>query len=61
MPLDDAPRGYEMFNNKEDECIKIVLKPLIILTLTWRAIVQSTRVARSNGSRDGHGRDQQNR
>lgn len=27
MSLEDAPRGFEMFANKEDECIKIVLKP----------------------------------
>jgi threonine dehydrogenase-like Zn-dependent dehydrogenase len=27
MPLQDAPRGYAMFRDKEDECIKIVLKP----------------------------------
>jgi threonine dehydrogenase-like Zn-dependent dehydrogenase len=27
MPLDEAPRGYEMFLNKEDSCIKVVLKP----------------------------------
>ena len=27
MPLADAPKGYEIFNKKEDECIKIVLKP----------------------------------
>jgi threonine dehydrogenase-like Zn-dependent dehydrogenase len=27
MTLDDAPEGYKMFNNKEDGCIKIVLKP----------------------------------
>ncbi len=27
MPLTDAPQGYEMFKNKEDNCIKIVLKP----------------------------------
>lgn len=27
MKLDDAPHGYDIFNNKEDECIKIVLKP----------------------------------
>ena len=26
LPLDDAPRGCAMFN-KEDDCIKIVLKP----------------------------------
>ena len=27
MPLADAPKGYQMFTNKEDQCIKIVLKP----------------------------------
>ncbi|HVL76611.1 MAG TPA: zinc-dependent alcohol dehydrogenase [Noviherbaspirillum sp.] len=27
MSLEDAPRGFEMFSNKQDECIKIVLKP----------------------------------
>jgi threonine dehydrogenase-like Zn-dependent dehydrogenase len=27
MRLDDAPEGYAMFRNKEDDCIKIVLKP----------------------------------
>ena len=27
MALDDAPRGYEMFCDKQDECIKVVLKP----------------------------------
>jgi glycerophosphoryl diester phosphodiesterase len=27
LPLEDAPRGYEIFKNKEDNCIKIVLKP----------------------------------
>jgi threonine dehydrogenase-like Zn-dependent dehydrogenase len=27
MDLDDAPRGYEMFKNKEQECNKVVLKP----------------------------------
>ncbi|HEV2802723.1 MAG TPA: zinc-dependent alcohol dehydrogenase [Pyrinomonadaceae bacterium] len=27
MPLDDAPHGYNIFNNKEDDCVKIVLKP----------------------------------
>lgn len=26
MSLDDAPEGYEMFLNKEDECLKGVLK-----------------------------------
>ncbi|MFC7643423.1 zinc-binding dehydrogenase [Streptosporangium lutulentum] len=27
MRLEDAPRGYEMFKNKQDECNKIVLTP----------------------------------
>jgi threonine dehydrogenase-like Zn-dependent dehydrogenase len=27
MRLDAAPQGYEMFVNKEDECMKVVLKP----------------------------------
>jgi threonine dehydrogenase-like Zn-dependent dehydrogenase len=27
LPLEDAPRGYEIFQKHEDNCIKIVLKP----------------------------------
>jgi threonine dehydrogenase-like Zn-dependent dehydrogenase len=27
MRLDDAPVAYDMFNDKEDECLKVVLKP----------------------------------
>ncbi|HEX8138047.1 MAG TPA: zinc-dependent alcohol dehydrogenase [Pyrinomonadaceae bacterium] len=27
MSLDEAPHGFDIFCNKEDECIKIVLKP----------------------------------
>ncbi|MDF5715533.1 MAG: glutathione-dependent formaldehyde dehydrogenase [Rhizonema sp. NSF051] len=27
LPLEQAPHGYEVFNNKQDECIKVVLKP----------------------------------
>ena len=27
LRLDDAPLGYEMFKNKEEECTKVVLKP----------------------------------
>ena len=27
MPLDDAPHAYDIFNSKEDDCIKVVLKP----------------------------------
>jgi len=27
MRLDDAPSGYKMFCDKQDECIKIVLNP----------------------------------
>ncbi len=27
LPLEDAPRGYAMFCDKEDDCLKVVLKP----------------------------------
>ena len=27
LSLDDAPRGYEMFKHKHDDCVKVVLKP----------------------------------
>lgn len=27
MSLDDAPRGYETFMRKQDDCVKVVLKP----------------------------------
>jgi threonine dehydrogenase-like Zn-dependent dehydrogenase len=27
MGLEDAPQGYRMFRDKQDECIKVVLKP----------------------------------
>ena len=27
LPLDQAPDGFEVFNDKQDECMKIVLKP----------------------------------
>lgn len=27
LPLEDAPHAYEIFNNKEDDCLKVVLKP----------------------------------
>jgi threonine dehydrogenase-like Zn-dependent dehydrogenase len=27
LPLEDAPKGYQMFKNKKDNCIKVVLKP----------------------------------
>lgn len=27
MPLEEAPAGYDMFLNKEDDCLKVVLKP----------------------------------
>ena len=26
LRLDEAPEGYAMFNNKQDECMKVVLK-----------------------------------
>jgi len=27
LPMDDAPKAYQMFRDKQDECIKVVLKP----------------------------------
>jgi threonine dehydrogenase-like Zn-dependent dehydrogenase len=27
MSLDEAPRGYETFKHKQDDCVKVVLKP----------------------------------
>jgi threonine dehydrogenase-like Zn-dependent dehydrogenase len=27
MSLDEAPQGYEIFKHKQDECVKVVLKP----------------------------------
>ncbi len=27
LPLDEAPQGYDIFKNKQDGCIKVVLKP----------------------------------
>ncbi|MBD1914228.1 MULTISPECIES: zinc-dependent alcohol dehydrogenase [unclassified Leptolyngbya] len=27
MPLDEAPRGYKIFRDKQESCIKVVLKP----------------------------------
>jgi threonine dehydrogenase-like Zn-dependent dehydrogenase len=27
LPLEDAPRAYQMFRDKEEKCIKVVFKP----------------------------------
>jgi threonine dehydrogenase-like Zn-dependent dehydrogenase len=27
LPLAEAPHAYEIFNNKEDDCVKVVLNP----------------------------------
>ena len=27
LSLDDAPKGYELFKHKQDECVKVVLRP----------------------------------
>ena len=27
LPLDDAPYAYDIFKNKQDECVKVVMKP----------------------------------
>ena len=26
MPLSDAPKGYDLFKHKKDDCVKVVLK-----------------------------------
>lgn len=28
LPLEDAAKGYKLFNDKKDGCIKVVLKPM---------------------------------
>ncbi|MGF1570435.1 MAG: zinc-dependent alcohol dehydrogenase [Nodosilinea sp.] len=30
LPLDEAPRAYKIFRDKEDNCIKVVLKPFAV-------------------------------
>ncbi len=27
LSLDDAPKGYQIFRDKQDHCIKVVMKP----------------------------------
>jgi threonine dehydrogenase-like Zn-dependent dehydrogenase len=27
MPLDEAPRGYDIFTHRKENCIKVLLKP----------------------------------
>ncbi|HHB2051549.1 TPA: glutathione-dependent formaldehyde dehydrogenase, partial [Bacillus cereus] len=27
IPLEEASYGYQIFNNREDDCIKVILKP----------------------------------
>ena len=27
LPLDEAPSGYDIFTNRKDNCIKVLLKP----------------------------------
>ena len=27
LPLEDAPRGYQLFQNKKDSCVKVLLTP----------------------------------
>ncbi|MDX2151123.1 MAG: zinc-dependent alcohol dehydrogenase [Bryobacteraceae bacterium] len=29
LPLDQAPQGFKMFNDKRDHCVKVVLKPQV--------------------------------
>lgn len=27
LPLEEAPRGFQIFNDKQDNCVKVVLRP----------------------------------
>jgi S-(hydroxymethyl)glutathione dehydrogenase / alcohol dehydrogenase len=27
LPTDDAPHGYDIFKNKKEDCVKVVLRP----------------------------------
>jgi hypothetical protein len=27
LPLEEAPKGFQIFNDKKDNCIKVVLRP----------------------------------
>lgn len=27
MPLEEAPKGFKIFNDKDDNCVKVVLRP----------------------------------
>ncbi len=27
LPLEEAPRAYQIFNEKKDDCVKVVLQP----------------------------------
>jgi hypothetical protein len=27
LPLADAPKGFQIFNDKQDNCVKVVLRP----------------------------------
>jgi threonine dehydrogenase-like Zn-dependent dehydrogenase len=27
MPLEEAPKGYDIFLNKQEDCVKVVLTP----------------------------------
>ncbi|MFL5944498.1 MAG: glutathione-dependent formaldehyde dehydrogenase, partial [Gaiellaceae bacterium] len=29
LKLSDAPKGYELFKHKHDDCLKVVLKPAV--------------------------------
>jgi threonine dehydrogenase-like Zn-dependent dehydrogenase len=48
MGLDDAPKAYEMFRDKEDECIKVVLNP----DHQQRSMKTTTEARAGNGLRE---------
>lgn len=40
LSLDAAPDGYKMFRDKEDDCIKVVMRPLAGTASEFLAIIQ---------------------
>lgn len=35
LPLEQGPKGYELFNDKTDGCVKVVLQPGSTQAVTW--------------------------
>ena len=45
LPLQDAPRAYQVFNDKEENCVKVVLNP-------WQAAAAETRASAEHDELD---------